>query len=165
MRHHQSAPLVQKTIELANHPGEEFAAPPADAAPKLTVQQALDAYTGQSNFQVPDGVSVSLGLLTRPIGPDIGPSTRKGDAVINGIAYDIYQRLAYGFMRDFRPVPPGRRCRTGRASNGCSLMRTPASTSEESPRRPTGRAAPPPSQPLRRTFRDLLPGSADDQTR
>jgi hypothetical protein len=68
------------------------------------VQQALDAYTGQSNFQVPDGVSVALGMLTRPIGPDIGPSSQKGDAVINGIAYDLYQRLAYGFMRDFLPA-------------------------------------------------------------
>jgi len=103
MRHHQTAPLVQKTIELANHAGHEFAAPPADAAPKLTVQQAVDTYTGQSNFQVPDGVSVALGLLTRPIGPDIGPSSQKGDAVINGIAYEFYERLAYGFMRDFRP--------------------------------------------------------------
>ena len=49
-------------------------------------------------------MSVALGLLTRPIGPDIGPSTQHGDAVINGIAYDLYQRLAYGFMRDFRPA-------------------------------------------------------------
>jgi hypothetical protein len=53
MRHHQTAPLVQKTIELANHPGHEFAPPPGDAAPKLTVQRALGAYTGQNNFQVP----------------------------------------------------------------------------------------------------------------
>jgi hypothetical protein len=98
-------PLVQKTIGLAYHPGEEFAPPPADAAPELTVQQALDAYTGTTNFQVPDGVSVALGLLTRPIGPDCGPSCQKGDAVIDGIAYDIYQRLAYGFMRSW--CPPG----------------------------------------------------------
>ncbi len=97
------APPVQKTTELANNPGEEFAPPPADAAPKLTVQQALDAYTGSSNFQVPDGVSVALGLLTRPIGPDCGPSCQKGDTVLNGIAYDVYQRLAYGFMRNFSP--------------------------------------------------------------
>ncbi len=64
---------VRKTIELANNPGEEFAPPPADAAPKLTVQQALDVYTGSSNFQIPDGVSVALGLLTRPIGPELRP--------------------------------------------------------------------------------------------
>lgn len=44
---------VQRTIELANYRGEEFAPPPADAAPSLTVQQALDVYTGESNFQVP----------------------------------------------------------------------------------------------------------------
>jgi hypothetical protein len=95
---------VQKTIELADNPGEEFAPPPADAAPKLTAQQALDAYTGKSNFQVPDGVSVALGLFTLPIGPDCGPSCEKGDAVVNGIAYDKYQRLAYGFMRYLCPA-------------------------------------------------------------
>jgi hypothetical protein len=95
---------VQKTIELANHPGEEFAPPPTGAAPKLTVQQAVDAYTGSTNFHVPDGVSVALGLLTRPIGPDCRPSCEKGDTVLNGIAYDVYQRLAYGFMRNFCPA-------------------------------------------------------------
>src|SRR6266568_1059177 len=89
---------VQKTIEVANNPGEEVAPPPADAAPKLTGQQALDAYTGKSNFQVPDGVSVALGRLTRPIGPDCGPNCEKGDTVLNRIAYDVYKRLAYGFM-------------------------------------------------------------------
>jgi hypothetical protein len=98
------APPVQKTIELANNPGEEFAPPPADAAPKLTVQQALDAYTGKSNFQVPGGVSVALGLFTLPIGPDCGPSCEKGDAVVNGYAYTVYQRLAYGFSRNFCPA-------------------------------------------------------------
>ncbi len=95
---------VRKTIELANNPGEEFAPPPADAAPKLTVQQALDVYTGSSNFQIPDGVSVALGLLTRPIGPDCGPSCEKGDTVLNGIAYDVHQRLAYGFMVNYCPA-------------------------------------------------------------
>jgi hypothetical protein len=92
------APPVQKTVELADNPGEEFAPPPADAAPKLTVQQALDAYTGESNFQLPDGVSVALGLFTLPIGPDCGPSCSNGNTVVNGIAYTVYQQLAYGFM-------------------------------------------------------------------
>ncbi|MGI9004923.1 MAG: hypothetical protein ACR2FU_01760 [Streptosporangiaceae bacterium] len=88
---------VQKTIELADNPGETFAPPPADAAPKLTEQQALDAYTGSSNFQVPDGVAVALGLFTLPIGPDCGPSCENGNTVINGIAYTVYNQLAYGF--------------------------------------------------------------------
>jgi hypothetical protein len=98
------APPVQKTIELADNLGEEFAPPPGDAAPKLTAQQALDAYTGKSNFQVPDGVAVALGLFTLPIGPDCGPSCSNGNTVVNGYAYTVYQRLAYGFMRSYCPA-------------------------------------------------------------
>jgi hypothetical protein len=45
---HSRRSPVQKTIELANNPGEEFAPPSANAAPKLTVQQPLDAYAGFS---------------------------------------------------------------------------------------------------------------------
>ena len=141
----ECAPGAEDDQAFANHPGEEFAAPPANAAPKLTVQQALDAYTCQSNFQVPDGVSVSLGLLTRPIGPDIGPSTGRATPSSTASPTTSISDSPMASCATF--AQPAQHCRTGRDSNGCSLMRTPASTSEESPRRPTGRAAPPTSHP------------------
>jgi hypothetical protein len=44
----------------------------------------------------------SLGLLTLRIGPDIGTSCQKGDAAVNGIAYEVYQQPAYDSTRSFR---------------------------------------------------------------
>jgi hypothetical protein len=137
---------VEKTIELANHPGEEFAPPPANAAPKLTVQQALDAYTGSSNFQVPDGVSVALGLLTRPIGRTAARAVRMAIPSSMASPTTCISDSPTASCATF--AQPGQRCRTGSASNSCSLMRTPARTSDKSARRPTGPTA---HQPADRT--------------
>ncbi len=95
---------VQTTIELDATPGVTFAPPPADAAPKLTVQQAVDVAAGKTGYQLPEGVSVALGLFTLPIGPDCGVSCEKGNTVVNGVAYSVYQQLAYGFMVNHCPA-------------------------------------------------------------
>lgn len=96
-----SAPPVTSTITVDNsNPPETFAPPPADAAPALTAQQAADAYVeklGHSPVDIPSGVSVSLGSLTIPVGPDCGTDCERGNTVVNGIAYSALNELAYGY--------------------------------------------------------------------
>lgn len=92
---------VASTITLVNsNPPETFAPPPADAAPALTAQQAANAYLdtlGHSPVDIPSDVSVSLGSLTIPVGPDCGTECENGNTVSNGIAYSALNEVAYGY--------------------------------------------------------------------
>jgi len=95
------APPVASTITLVNsNPPETFAPPHAAAAPALTAQQAANTYLGtlgHSPVAIPSDVSVSLGSLTIPVGPDCGTECENGNTVSNGIAYSALDELAYGY--------------------------------------------------------------------
>ena len=92
---------VASTITLVNsNPPETFAPPSPSAAPALSAQQAANAYAaalGDPSTTIPSNVSVSLGSVTIPVGPDCGSQCENGNTVSNGIAYSALNELAYGF--------------------------------------------------------------------
>lgn len=90
---------VTSTIVLEPHlRGEVFAPPPADASPALTAQQAIDKWAGKP-VKIPPGVTVRLGLLTLPVGPDCGPECEHNNIVRHGWVYSWLNKLVYGVSR------------------------------------------------------------------
>jgi hypothetical protein len=87
-----TASAVTATITVDPQVGETFAPAPADAAPALTAQQAWANYTqvdtSYSDSAIPSNVTVQLGLLTLPLGPE-GPGGAK--------AYTAQNQLVYGY--------------------------------------------------------------------
>ena len=96
-----AAPVASKITLDNRNPPATFAPPPLPAAaPALTAQQAANAYLaklGHSPMNIPSGMSVSVGLLTIPVGPDCGPECENGNIISNGIAYSALNQLAYGY--------------------------------------------------------------------
>jgi hypothetical protein len=91
---------VQATITLTHDENPPtLAPPPADAAPKLTARQAVDAYTGKTDFQIPDGTTVQLGLLTVPVG-DASVCDSPGE---DCSGYTIDQGTVYSFSESRCP--------------------------------------------------------------
>jgi hypothetical protein len=90
---------VQNTITIDTSVGETFAPPPEGASPAMTAQQAWATYTkvdtSYSTSEIPSNVSVSLGLLTLPLGPS-GPNGTE--------AYTARDVLTYGFSWHNCPV-------------------------------------------------------------
>lgn len=90
---------VPSTVTIDSSVGEIFAPPPADASPAMTAQQAWTAYTkvdtSYSSSDIPSNVTVSLGLLTLPLGPS-GPNGTE--------AYKAKDVLTYGFSWHNCPV-------------------------------------------------------------
>jgi hypothetical protein len=88
------------TIDRSLH--ETFAPPPSTAAPAMNPMQALSQWEQQSGgpevTAIPVGVTVHLGLLTFPIGPDCGAECHHGSIIIrDGMAYHALNELAYGY--------------------------------------------------------------------
>jgi cytoskeletal protein RodZ len=91
--------------------GEVFAVPDPNASPVLSEEQAWSAYTAQQqspNVPIPAGMTVYLGSLTLPVGPNAqGVET-----------YHVHNELAYGFAspspcRNMNPrvtTPPSNNC-------------------------------------------------------
>ena len=98
-----AAPVQSVIILVPNNPGEVFAPPPADAAPAMTAQEAVDAYTGK-HVSIPDYVTVQLGLLTLPDGPDCGRECEYHNIVQGNMVYSVLNKLVYGFSRRVCPV-------------------------------------------------------------
>ncbi len=82
-----------------------FAPPPGNAAPQLTPQEAAARYaevlTGKSGFQIPDDVTVQLGLYTQPVG-DASVCEEQGEncsgyTITGGVAYKELNQLVYGY--------------------------------------------------------------------
>lgn len=87
----RSAADVARTITIDPDVGEVFAPPPKGAAPAMTAEEAWAAYDkvdASAGTAIPSDVSVSLGLLTLPLGPS-GPNGTE--------AYTANNVLAYGF--------------------------------------------------------------------
>ncbi len=110
-----------------------FAAPPSDAMPALTPEQALrqsEPSPGSRVNSIPAGVTVKLGLLSLLVGPYCGAEC-SGLIVRNGLAYQELNQLAYGYSRPSM-CPGGNpsiRCRAG-------LPAAPAVDSRSCRRRP-----------------------------
>jgi len=94
---------IQTTITLANDSYMTFAPPPPGATPALTVQEADDAHYGH-HVEIPDDVTVQIGLLTVPVGPDCGPECEKNNIVRDGYVYSTVDKLVYSFMYDYCPA-------------------------------------------------------------
>jgi hypothetical protein len=99
---------VQATITLTHDENPPtLAPPPADAAPKLTARQAVDAYTGKTDFQIPDGTTVQLGLLTVPVGDasvcDSPGEDCSGYTIDQSTVYRVLGDLVYSFSESRCP--------------------------------------------------------------
>jgi len=97
---------VHATIHLANNPGQVFAPPPADAAPKATIKQLW--FTRRSFYKLPINTTVLLGLYTRPVGTakDCGHFCSKDRSLTlhDGVYYHSYRQLAYGISGNVCPA-------------------------------------------------------------
>lgn len=85
---------VKTTIRID---GTVFAPPPSGITPTETARRAWPAFfalRGAANKS--PGATVQLGLLTSPVGPYCGVSCN-GWTVKNGIAYQVLNRLVYGY--------------------------------------------------------------------
>lgn len=94
------SPVASTITLVGGNPPQSFAPPPEDATPAMTPQQAADAYVvalGHAPVAIPSDVSVYLGSLTIPVGPDCGADCENGNTVSNGIAYSALNELAYGY--------------------------------------------------------------------
>jgi len=96
-----AAPPVTTTITID---GTTFAPPPSNATPALTAAQAFATWS--PGTAIPSQVSVQLGLVTVPVGPDCGAEC-SNLIVQNGIAYQSLNELAYGFEWSTCPPPSG----------------------------------------------------------
>jgi hypothetical protein len=94
---------VSSTITVDPGIHETFAPPPPDAAPAMTAQEAVDAYEGK-HISIPDYVTVQLGLLTLPVGPDCGPECEHNNIVQGNMVYSVLDKLVYGFSRRVCPA-------------------------------------------------------------
>jgi hypothetical protein len=83
--------------------GEVLAPPPADAAPAMTAQEAVDASAGR-HVSIPDYVTVQLGLFTLPVGPDCGPEYEHNNIVRGDMVYSWLNKLVYAFSRRVCPA-------------------------------------------------------------
>jgi len=98
-----AAPVQSVIILDPNNHGEVFAPPPADAAPGMTAQEALDAYEGK-HVPIRGYVTVQLGLYTLPVGPDCGPECEHNNIVRGNMVYSVLNKLVYGFSRRVCPA-------------------------------------------------------------
>jgi hypothetical protein len=96
---------VTATIKIGSQVGETFAAPPANAAPRLTAQQAYAKYirhNDSSETTIPSNMTVRLGFLTLPVGP--ADKYTRNLVTKDGIAYAVLDQLAYGYSWHSCPV-------------------------------------------------------------
>ena len=88
---------VSSTITI---PGtsDQFAPPPANAAPALSPDQAWSDFATQAGLgtSITSDMTVQLGSLTAPIGPYCGAEC-DGWQTVNGTSYRAYGELAYGY--------------------------------------------------------------------
>lgn len=97
------AMAVSSTIIVDPGIHETFASPPSDPAPAMTAQEALDAFE-RKHVSIPDYVTVQLGLLTLPVGPDCGPECEHNNIVQGDMVYTVLNKLVYGFSRRVCPA-------------------------------------------------------------
>jgi hypothetical protein len=102
-----AAPVKSVIILDPNNRGEVFTPPPADAAPAMTAQEAVDAYAGK-HIRIPDSVTVQLGLYTLPVGPDCGPECEHNNIVQGNMVYSVLNKLVYGLSRRVCPTGSNR---------------------------------------------------------
>jgi hypothetical protein len=102
-----AAPVQSVIILDPNNQGEVFAPPPADAAPAMTAQEAVDAYAGK-HVPIPDYLTVQLGLYTLPVGPDCGPECEHNNIVQGNMVYSVLNKLVYGLSRRVCPAESDR---------------------------------------------------------
>lgn len=107
--HAQAIRAVAVSSTITVDPGihETFAPPPSDAAPAMTAQEAVDAYAGK-HISIPGYVTVQLGLLTLPVGPDCGPECEHNNIVQGNMVYSVLNKLVYGISRRVCPAGSGR---------------------------------------------------------
>jgi hypothetical protein len=89
------------TIVIDRSIHETFAPPPSSAAPAMTPLQAFSQWEqqvgGRKVTAIPASVTVQLGLLTFPVGPDCGAECHHGNIIRDGMAYHALNELAYGY--------------------------------------------------------------------
>jgi hypothetical protein len=81
----------------------ETFAPPPDTVPAMTAREALDAFE-RKHVSIPDFVTVQLGLLTLPVGPDCGRECEYHNIVQGKMVYTVLNKLVYGFSRRVCPA-------------------------------------------------------------
>lgn len=89
--HARTVSKVNSTITIDPQVGMTFAPAPQGVKPALTAAEAWAKYArlnGDRNTAIPSNVTVTLGLLTLPIGPT-GPNYSE--------AYTAHNELAYGY--------------------------------------------------------------------
>ncbi len=96
---------VSATITVDPSINETFAPPPADAAPAMTAEQAWVKWeNGVGPTNIPSDITVQLGLLTVPVGPDCGAECENGNIAQNGMVYKALNQLAYGYSSSICPA-------------------------------------------------------------